>query len=125
MLFPRKPSPQLSLKPLSADGGRPSQVTTWDVPYLFGWRKVFVDENNTVVESPEDEWDDEGWAGACWLTAAAVLSSSTSCMTSITLAAAESPSTVLATGRSDEGCSVACSRQLMDLFVDLVWNRSR
>ena len=43
---------------------RAVQVTTWEVPYLFAWRKVFVDENNTVVESPEDEdWDDEGWTG--------------------------------------------------------------
>ena len=39
------------------------QVTTWEVPYLFAWRKVYVDDNNTVVESPEDEWDDESWIG--------------------------------------------------------------
>ncbi len=40
------------------------QVTTWEVPYLFAWRKVYVDDNNTVVESPEDdEWDDQPWTG--------------------------------------------------------------
>ena len=41
------------------------QATTWEVPYLFAWRKVFVDENNTVVESPEDDdWDEGDWSGA-------------------------------------------------------------
>ena len=40
-------------------------MTTWEVPYLFAWRKVYVDDNNTVVESPEDDdWeDDPSWTG--------------------------------------------------------------
>ena len=34
------------------------------MPYLFAWRKVYVDDSNTVVESPEEEWDDdESWIG--------------------------------------------------------------
>ncbi len=33
----------------------PRQESTWEVPHLFAWHKVFIDENGTVVAPPEEE----------------------------------------------------------------------
>lgn len=40
-----------------------SKETTWDVPNLFAWHKVYVDENGTVVAPPPEEEEGEEFDG--------------------------------------------------------------